>query len=52
MAAGRLDGVNGSGEDPLLERGIADAECGGGFTGFEEYVCGSGHGSYAREVYA
>src|ERR1700761_4318458 len=52
MAAGRFDGVDGSGEDPLLERGVADAEGGRGFAGLEENVCGGGHGSYASEVYA
>ena len=38
MAAGRLDGFEGTGEDPLLERGIADAESGGCFARFEENV--------------
>ena len=35
----RLDAVEGSGEDPLFECGVADAEGGGGFAGLEEYVC-------------
>ena len=52
MAAGRLDGVEGSGKDPLLERGIADAERGGGFARLQQNVRSGGHGSYASEVYA
>ena len=35
VAAGGLDGLEGAGEDPLLEGGIADAEGGGGFAGFK-----------------
>ncbi len=34
MASGRLDGLEGAGEDPLLERGIADAESSGCFARF------------------
>ena len=43
VAAGGLDGLEGAGEDPLFERGIADIEGGGGFAGFEQDVdCGHG----------
>ena len=43
VAAGGLDGLEGSGEDPLLEGGVADAEGGCGFAGFEQDVY-FGHG--------
>jgi hypothetical protein len=50
MAAGCLDGVDGSGEDPLLEGRVADAECGGGFAGLEENVCGGHRGPRQRSI--
>jgi hypothetical protein len=38
MAAGGLDGLEGAGQDPLLESGVTDAEGGSGFAGFEQDV--------------
>jgi hypothetical protein len=50
MAAGGLDGVDRAAEDPLLKRGIADAEGGSCFTRLEEDVvrAHSRAGKYTR----
>jgi hypothetical protein len=47
VAAGGFDGLEGAGEDPLFEGGIADAEGGGGFAGLEQDVY-VGHGVLLR----
>lgn len=42
MAAGRFDGADAAGKDPVLERGVADAKTGGGLPRCEERRVHSG----------